>query len=318
MSYRDKKKKNKLKDPDYKLAEEQFEELNKQYYDSFLINFYSVKVRNLLSLITNTEKFTSDFIKKPIEIDLLKIDAMEEDFEADKIIKYAKAELAMSYFHCLETFIRMFIAHAKFTGCPWLELARLSISKYKDELQKISEGKFNHLNNILSENETILYVFTGFNKPTGEITEEFIDGYKKWLSFAASQLLETYDYNSFKHGLAISPTQNGFRLGPEDDVKLEAHGEVIEHLTRMSSGDRVIWARQTNFVKYDQKATFLLVLEGLMTNILDVGRETYLQERKEDRIIFKPQVFLPEKILNSDNEQKIKVDSFRRGLLYYK
>lgn len=308
---------NKLKNPDYKLAKEQFNELNKNFYSDFLESFYSIKVINLLSLITASEKSVNNFIENPIEIDRLKIVTQIEDIESDSVVKYAKAELAMSYFHCLETFIRLFIAHAKFSGCPWLELARLSITKYKKELQNIKAGKFNDFNNQITGDETILYVFTGQTKPKGEITEEFIGGYKKWLTFATNELLETYDYNSFKHGLAISPTNNGFTLGdPDQEFKLEAHGEVIEHLTRMNSKDRVIWAKQTNFVKYDEKATYILILERLIKSILDVGKETYLHGGEGIRV-FKAHEFSPEDIKMTDDKQAIQIRGFKKGLLYY-
>lgn len=316
MSKKRNKHYDKLKNPDYKLDTEQFAELNKQFYDGFLDDFYGIKVVNLLSLITNKENVVDNLMQQSIEIDKLKIDLTKENINSDSIVKYAKVELAMCYYHCLETFIRLFVAHAKFSGCPWLDLARLTLSKYKDELEKIRGGEFGHLNTKLSEDETILYVFTGITKPKGNITKEFIEGYKKWLSFAANELLETYDYNSFKHGLAVSPTQNGVRFGrPDGKFMIEAHGEVIEHLTRMKDRERIIWGKQTNLVSYDKKATFILVLEKLMSSIINVGRNGYLKEQRKF-IVFAAHKFLPKDIDNEEN-QIIQVESFKRGLRYY-
>lgn len=313
-----KKKRNKFNNPDYKLAEEQFYELNKEFYNGFLDDYYSLKVINLLSLITNTEKSIDNLISEPIEIDRLKINPKTEDIKLDNVVKNAKLELAMSFFHCMETFVRLFIAHAKLSGCPWLELAKLSLPKYKKELENMSKGKFEQLNTQISGDETILYVFTGYIKPENEITVDFIQGYKEWLSFAASQLLETYDYNSFKHGLAISPNQNGFTLGnPGEEFKIEAHGDVVEHLKRMKRQDRIIWAKQINFVKYDEKATFILFVEKLMKSILDTGRQTYLQTN-EERLILKAHEFLPNDVYKKDEEQNIQVSGYSKGLLYYK
>src|SRR5699024_9538683 len=151
-------------------------------------------------------------------------------------------EIAMSFFHCMEAFVRLFIAHAKLSGCSWLDLAKLSLPKYKKELESISKGTLELLKTQISDDETSVDVFTGYINPEYKITVDFIQGYKEWLSFAASQLLETYDYNSFKHGLAISPNQNGFTLGkPGEEFKIEAHGDVVEHLKRMKRQDRIIW-----------------------------------------------------------------------------
>lgn len=318
MKSKKRKSYNKLRDPNYKLDPAQFPKLNKEFYDGFLDEYYSMKVVNLLSVIANAENYIDNLMKQPIEIDELKIVPEEGDISTESMTKYAKVELAMTYFHCLETFIRLFVAHARMSGCPWLEIAKLSIPKYKEELQKISEGKFNHFNDKVSEDETILYVFTGTIKPEGEITEDFVEGYKEWLRFSASQLLETYDYNSFKHGLAVHSSQNGFTLGrPDEEFKIEAHGEVIEHLTRMESGERLIWAKQINFVSYDKKATFILFLEKLMTSILDVGKEAYLKRGEGVRVMI-PHKLPPHDILISNDDGLIQVSQLKQSLLYTK
>lgn len=311
------KNQKKIKNPDYKLAKEQFYELNKEFYDYYLDDYYSMKIINLLSLITNTKQLTTSFIDNPIEISRLKIETQAEDIKSTSLVKYAKIELAITYYHCLETFIRLFIAHAKLSECPWLELSRLNMHNYKIALKKIKDREFNSFNNKLSGDETILFVFTSHTK---EINEGFLEGYKKWLQFSASQLLETYDYNSFKHGLAISPTQNGLTIGkPNEEVKLEAHGDVIEHLAIMNNKDRIIWAKYTNFIKYDEKAAFILYIEDLMKNILAVGKGVYLEkEEKEELNLLNVSKILPEVIQKSEDDSFIGINGFKRGLLYYK
>ncbi|WP_430742807.1 hypothetical protein [Bacillus atrophaeus] len=311
-------KKSKVRGPDYKLDEYQFKSLNEEFYKGFLDDFYSVKVVNLLSIITNAEKFINDIKDKPIEIDKLTIIPDVRTVSEKSVVNYAKVELAMSYFHCLETFVRLFIAHAKLSGCPWLELARLSIPKYKEALKKISEGEFKHLNDRVDEDHMILYVFTGQKEPDDKITKEFIGGYKEWLSFAASQLLETYDYNSFKHGLAVSSSQNGVTISNHDGTPFfEAHGDVIEHLTRTRREDSFRWAKKINFVRYDKKATFIITLERLMRSILDVGEGDYVKNGYREVNVFKAHEFLPDKIL-IEKEGEIQMTSYSQELLYYK
>lgn len=311
-----KKTHDKTKDPDYKLAVEQYPELNKQFYDGFLDDFYELKVLNLLSLITNSDKAVDNIQERSIEIDALKIDADAISIKKENLTKYAKVELAMAYFHSMETLIRLFIAHAKLSGCPWLELARLSQNKYRTELEKIKRGKFSHFNSQLGDKETILFVFTGEQEIEGK--EDLIEGYKEWLMYIAGELFETYDYNSFKHGLAVAPTHNGFTLGDKDKPTLQAQGEVIEHLGKIKRENRTLWARYTNFIKYDEKATFILLIDKMINSILGIGRCNHLNEDQQVEI-FQANKFLPKDIKRDNDKDKseIAVNGFKRGLTYY-
>ena len=88
---------------------------------------YSLKVINLLSIITKPDKYIEHIKGSPIEIDKFKIDSVTDEIDTESIAKNAKAELAMAYFHCCEKFIRMFEAQGKLSGCPRLEFSRLTI-----------------------------------------------------------------------------------------------------------------------------------------------------------------------------------------------
>jgi len=310
------KNKRKTNNPDYKLASDQFYNLNKEFYDGFLSNFYSMKVVNLLAIITNADGVVDHLKESNIELNKLTIPT-DQHINPENMLKYAKTELAMSYFHCCETFIRLFIAHAKLSACPWLEIPRLTISKYKGELEKLSKGEFNHLNTYLDEDETLLFVFTGRTKPGGIITDEFISGYKEYVTYAANELLETFDYNSYKHGLSIMPSEDGFQFGDRDsEFHIEEYGEVLKHLTRVSSDNRMKWAKQTNFIQYDQRATFIIVLEELMSSMLKAGRIEFLDEEGEIRV-FKAHEFSPSLILNSDNDDGFRVSNHKVTLQYH-
>lgn len=310
------KKYNKLLDPNYKLATEQFTELNKEFYEGFLYDYYSIKVTSLLQIITNTEEFRQALSNKDISLGLLTLETSKKDLDKERMLKYAKLDLAMSYYHCLETFIRIFIAHAKLTGCPWLELAKLDLKKYKSSIEKISKGNFNSFNNVMTVDDTIHFVFTGRKIDEPGLGKEFIEGYKTWLIFAANELLENFSYNSFKHGLAITPGKNGFHLGSEDEFKIEQSGEVLEHLVKMKNGERSIWGKQINWINYNKKATLMLVVEKLIISILSVGKNVLL-DKSDKYTIFKAHEFLPEMILYDQDEKSIKVGSIQKGLLYY-
>ena len=311
-----KKKKNKLS-PDLGLAIEQYGSLNKNFYEGFILDFYNIKLINLLFLISNTDDFVSNIVDKKLKVERFAASLKREEIVNEDIKKYAKLEMAMTYYHCLETFIRLFLAHATLSGCPWLDLTRLTVGKYKLGLESLSKNNFKNLNKTLNENDTILYVLTGQTKRLEGLLIEDIEGLRYWISWSASQLLKTYDYNSFKHGLAISPKTMGLEMVGNENFSIKAQGEALEFISKNEKGNRYVWTKEIVWIPYDSRAAIISTVSNMIKNIMIVGKAIHLKESY--KIVGLPKKSLsPEFLLKNDSNSIFKVTGFKMELLYYK
>lgn len=82
--------------------------------------YYFIKLNNLLNMISRTNAYQESIDKVEGELGIIKITLDASNF--DKRQQYAKIERTNTYFHCLETFVRLFISHANFV--------RLSMARY--------------------------------------------------------------------------------------------------------------------------------------------------------------------------------------------
>lgn len=304
---------------DKNLAIEQFKELNKEFYSNFMDEYYFIKLENLLNIISRTEKYIDNIEKQEIEIGKLK--CKFGDSSSEKVKQYSKIELTTTYFHCLETFIRLFIAHSSLTGCPWLDISRLSIQDYRNSLRKLSKGDFDWLNSKMNSENTILFTLLGYSEIPKEMNKKDIDGLREWIIWAANELLNNYEYNTYKHGLAIYTNINGFSLGSSDKVKIKKEGECLQFLSRKEKESRYVWQKNIVFIPYDSRATIIFIFAHLIKNIISVGR--YMYANGEYKIDWVPNhKFNPEFIFKSDEEVipgiPIQVKGYSVELLYYK
>src|SRR5699024_12790084 len=97
----------------------------------------------------------------------------ERSFEEEEILKYAKTELAVTVFHCLESFLRLYMAHCSMRGCPWLDLADMTLTKYNNNIQKLKKQVYNIFNlSDFTDDEIITAVFYGSKSVPAEIIDK--------------------------------------------------------------------------------------------------------------------------------------------------
>lgn len=304
---------------DKNLDIEQFKELNNEFYSNYMDEYYFVKLENLLNLISRTEDYIANIDKQ--EIELGKVKCTLGNSSSEKIKQYSKIELTTTYFHCLETFIRLFIAHSSLTGCPWLDISRLSIQDYRKSLRKLSKGDFEWLNNKMNGEKTILFTLLGYSEIPKEMNKKDLDGLREWIIWAANELLENYEYNTFKHGLAIYTNINGFRLQNSDKVEMKKNGECLQFISRKEKERRYVWQKNVVFIPYDSRATIILTFAYFIKNIIAVGK--YIYTGGEYKIDWVPNhEFNPKFVFKSDEEAipgiPIQVKGYSIELLYYK
>jgi hypothetical protein len=264
-------KKNKIKKgPDEELVPQQFNELNEEFYKDYFSEYFTIKFAITANLINQSEKML-EIINNPqnnVIFGELKVDPFK--IKKEELIKFGKLELSTMYYHCIETFLRLFLAHVTIPQCPWLEIGReINYGKFKEKVTYLAEGNFDFGNTDWYVDESVSYVFTGFKKlPNTVNSSEIINSLKEWIKWAAKELLEVYEYNTYKHGLAVFTDKRGFTLRDPDNIKMEEHEESLKIIHKHKKGDRWIWKEKVIFTRFDFRSTCILVLQKLISNII--------------------------------------------------
>ncbi|HII4499891.1 TPA: hypothetical protein ACY4SM_001904 [Clostridium perfringens] len=310
---------NKKMNADKNLAKEQFKDLNKEFYSNYMDEYYFIKLNNLLNMISRTNEYQESIDK--VEVELGKIKTTLDASNTEKIQQYAKMELTNTYFHCLETFIRLFISHANLSGCPWLDISRLTIQDYRRALKRLANDEFEWLNNKLSGDNTVLFVLLGYSELPKEMDKKDLKGFRKWISWAANELLNNYEYNTFKHGLAIYTNFTGFKMENSMGEFFKKYDECLQFLKREENDRRFVWVKKTIFIPYDSRVAIIYTFAHLIKDILVVGN--YLYSNGEYKIEWIPNhKFTPEFVFNNNEESikgiPIQVKGYSMQLKYYK
>ena len=325
-----KKKHNKqMLNPDKGLSVSSIKQLNNEFYKNYFKEYFGIKMTVLLWLINSKE----DVIDTITNSDNLKIGLFGLPkgikFTDSEIEQYVKLELATEYYHCMETFLRLFLAHIEIPECPWLEISRdTNYSNFKNKIKKLAEGKFDFKHKELSIDELFLFVFYGVDDVSkigcDENNSVKIDNktavsiLKNYVSKAAQELLTVYDYNAFKHGLAVYAKKSGFALGQPDD-KIEENGDSLIFLNKNKDNNRLKWQKTSVFSFLDYRCSMIWIISGLCSNLLNIGDRTYNDCRDEKSILFIGKDDLFDTFLKKSattNQFDVIFQSYSMGLIY--
>lgn len=325
------KRNKKKKGPDYLLAIEQIEGLNKEFYDNYFEKYFNVKLILLLTIICKTDEFVDLFDKetKELELGVLKIGINKENYAREDIVIYGKFELSILYYHVLETFLRLFLAHVQFKNSPWIEIARnRNPRKFKETLRDLSKGNYRFSFRNWSTDEILMYIFYGVKniEDMSAVPENInkdipIKLLKEWIEWAASNTLEVFDYNSYKHGLAVFAGERGVQYGDPGDIKFKEKGESLLYISSYEKPDRWVWRKNVIFAPLDARATIINIVLGLISNIIKVGRHTYLGETIDSLMFIGGEKAIPShfhKEAKTKNKFGFMLESYSIELSYYK
>jgi hypothetical protein len=315
--------KKKKKGPDEGLTPNQYQKLNEEFYNEYFSDYFFIKFAVMANLVNQPEKMLEIFNdpQQNITFGELKVDPFR--IEQEEIVKFGKLELSIMYYHCIETFLRIFLAHSTIPQCPWLEISReTNYRKFKSDLKKLSDGKFGFRDDLTTD-EIITYVFTGRKQlPTTINSTEIIKSLKEWIQWSAKELLEVYDYNAYKHGLTVTTDRRGFTIHNRDvDEKLEEHEESLKIIHKHDNGDRWVWMEKVIFTRFDSRSSCILILQKLIYNILNVGKHTYLNRPLKKTVFLPHGNFTPHKILVNtskyDNPFNLMFTEYSMELSYF-
>jgi hypothetical protein len=266
-------------DPKEDLVIEQLPDLNKMFYRDFIPDYFELKIANLLYIITKTDKYVEDVKSTKLEIGKIRFSNVQ--LENDLAIKYAKSEIISTYYHCLETFMRLFLGHVSLEKCPWLEITYLNIREYRKKLKEIASGKFDALNDKFNEQETILDALVGVKDIKKlKMTDVQYTKLKDWIVWCAQELLNMSEYNSLKHGLVLFPSFGSVKIEAGGMV-LSKEGDAVNILSIDETEERYVFNNKTIFVEYDFKVSIIHIFSEMIRNIVYVGKLHYLGSEKK-------------------------------------
>ncbi len=260
-------------------------DINKMFYRDYMVEYFDEKVILLVDLLSDSEEYVKRITSKELNVGNLKFKS-DENANSNKLEKYAKCELVDTYYHCLETFMRLFIAHSSFEPCPLIEVTAIDTRQYHKIINQIARGNFENLNDKFSVDDTILLVLIGSKKDSNNVSEGQLSNLKNWIIFCAKELQKMNEYNSFKHGLSMF---SGFGAMKATDpttgeVLFSKEGDAI-HILESKEDTKQYKFNLTNiFVEYDFKVILILFYNELIKNIINIGNFRYVTNDKDTRV----------------------------------
>ncbi|MRJ46944.1 hypothetical protein [Fundicoccus ignavus] len=312
--------KKKENDPNHNFDESQHYEINKDFYDYFLDGYFFLKVSHLYSL----KRLDVDKQKELFNFELMSLKTDDQyKYSKHLLSSYISTELVMNTFHCMETFVRLYIAHSAGSECPNLILANLSIDEYQKNITAIQNNKFNYMRPELSDDEVIAETYyhglenvklLSINKKQYSV-EQILNLRKEYLVYAANFLRDNKEYNTYKHGFYLNQNDNGFEIKNDNGV-LSARGSSFEFISiTREKGKQATWTKNIKFFDEDMLAIVTIAFELYMTSMVRLWGNHYLGKHQNEPLLipFEIEDFLKvekENINAVDNEGK-EVDFFK-------
>lgn len=271
--------------PKYNLLPGQEKDINKMFYRNYMVEFFDEKAILLVDLLGDAKEYVERFINRELSVNNLKFKS-DDVGDSKKLEKFAKCELIDTYYHCLETFMRLFIAHASFESCPLIELTALDTRGYHKKLNQIADGNFDDLNDRFNGDDTILLVLIDNKKDSNLVNDKQLNNLKSWIILCAKELQKMNEYNSFKHGLSMFAGFGSMKItNPEDGkIVLEKEGDAVHILESKETETQYKFNLSSIFVEYDVKVALVFFYNELIKNIIQVGNYRYVTNDKNTRI----------------------------------
>ena len=269
--------------PKENLIAGQEEGINKMFYRDYMTEYFEQKVAFLSELISNSEDYAKKLSSKEFEIGKLNFKTKEK-FDNNKIELFVKSEIVETYYHCLETFMRLFISHASFEASPLIELVAIDNDEYHKKLKQIASGNFENLNKKFGGDDTILLVLLGSTKSENLLTEQQIENIRESIKFCATELQKMNEYNSFKHGLTMFTGFGGIKIKSNTGKEISKEGDSVYMLESKKSHSQYKFSITNVFVEYDFKITLILFFSEMIKNIINIGNVRYVTKNFETKI----------------------------------
>lgn len=317
------------KSADDNLAEDNFPEINRAYYAAEPADYFEQRLNNLLVAAGNPDG-RAELIRKGGEFGELKFGEASggkpdpADTPSSKAVEhFVLAETEVLAHHVGETLLRLYFAHEKLPPCPALELARVrSPAKFK---QMVRTRFLDSAYDDRGYRATISKVFHLVADPSHVRPDpgvdkwwDSVDNIELFLRHFASDFVEAGLYNSAKHGMALTPTEFGFKFG--DSELTQRHGPAIYHLeqrTDRKSG-KARWFSTYHWVSTDRQAAMTFMGIKMIRVLWRNARLRYTEQNvtgAEFHFFDEPRF---DQVMSATNKRGVEWTTMSIGLLYWK
>ena len=267
-----------------------FHELNREFYKNDVSEYFDTKIALALHLLGNPDGQYDKILSE-------KFDVGDMSFTLDKpkdekfIERYAKNEISMTTFHCLETFLRAFISHSAYSGCPWKEYSKIGHKEFSEYLSKLRVGNLCLFDNGLDNYQVIKRVFCGGGdfdddglKKLKVSNIEYCNRYIEYISYAAEYVSLNGEYNTFKHGMYYSVNEKEISFVDDNNIGFEVKGDAISYISRKKGNAKEYeWYRVVKWTDHILDATLSLVYSGLLCELLTLWERILVIQNFESK-----------------------------------
>ena len=266
----------------------QFHNLNKEFYENNMLDYFDMKITLALNLLEKENLFLNEILGKELKIGDV-IYTMDTTKDDNFIERYAKTEISMTTFHCLETFLRTFIAHSALSGCPWIEYSKIDQPKFGDYLRKLKSGNISVFDSELNNYQIIREVFWGgldlpeeFLNELKTTKEDCAERYIKYIIYAAEYVSANREYNTYKHGLYYSLKESKFSIVNDSKIGFQVDGDALTYISRRrDKSGKFEWFRVVKWTDYILDATLSILYSDIIRNLLSLWEKKLVCEDKE-------------------------------------
>lgn len=258
----------------------EYDALNRDFYEEHPSGYFRTRVLLLVSLCDPSAPLAEVFAKG---VSFANISARTPFPGENELEGFATLE-ALSILHLAsETLLRLTIAHRDDSGCPPIELARLtSFRVFKLAVEQL-------INMDRAEQLRIarkVFRRSDAREEFPELSDEVWDAdgthLLSVLRLATDHVLKPGPYNSFKHGFGLQPSRPYLKIGSEETpgrVLVEHSGPAVSylHFTADSASARV-WHRTTAFVSLEATLASVEFILKEIDALWTVARVKYLRE----------------------------------------
>lgn len=251
----------------------EYHRLNERFYEMEPYEYLDGRLRSLILTISDTVDHDAIWASE-VGYQDLKVASVTTDRK--QLDRYAAVESTVLLHHSCETLLRLYLAHANRTECPWLEMSSLiNAREFKETIRKLGR----ELNEPTREADILeVFSYTSDPKHFSEMTETVWNSHRKamvrLLRFAIEEVAGVANaYNAAKHGLAIGAGPLNFSFGPTGgEMKLMQAGPALNYLEMAGDKGKRRWQVTSRWVDPERNLGIIALVKQQIEDLWGVAR----------------------------------------------